>query len=676
MARWFDRYYGPDLFVGRPADAQRTFETKLGLPAGQTMRMTTHGDAFDVAHLQVNEDSSLSASCIQLMGIRPQAPGEPFSDLGRDLRNMLLAYISAQRLDRPIVTHVHCLSTPTEDDIHTIVDMLRSRGVPHVTRMKNVYIGLVEDEGRFRYDPSADAGTYLEFAPSVQTDFPGFVLPPILSDRPETATLEPGTLVRPVARTQIVRSAAAVIDRYRWMLDFPEEGDVEYVEGEGQRSTDLSADQRSQRGVGADRTDPPRQPGRPDAGAVRGGPVGDPARCLRPGRQAGRSRPPRNPVARHRTRPDRCATSRTQPLRPARGGLRVGGPAGGLPRNRTGKDNLMDFALTDDQLDLQKSFGSLFAAHAGSAVVRESEPLGFDAELWRRIGELGVPQLASAVASNGDPATLSQLIMIAGEYGRRLAPVPLLETLVTARLLDRFDQPPPTAGICTLALRPVTVDGAMTLLAGGAIADAVVALRGDELVLAGLSGAPDLVLNLGASPLANRTLAESPTVLARDADARHHHQRALDDWKVLLAAALVGAATEAHTMTVAYVKQRKAFNVPIGWFQTVAHRLADAINDLDGAYLLVHKAAWAIDSGSADAPKLASMAYSYTTELAERVTAECLHMHGGVGYTMEHDVQLYFRRAKAWPLALGDPRDEFLQVARRLEPAESSAAGA
>jgi hypothetical protein len=237
MARWFDRYYGPDLFVGRPAEAQRTFETKLGLPAGQTMRMTTHGDAFDVAHLQVNEDSSLSATCIQLMGIRPQAPGEPFSELGRDLRNMLLAYISAQRLDRPIVTHVHCLSTPTEDDIHTIVEMLRSRGVPHVTRMKNVYIGLVEDDGRFRYDPSADAGTYLEFAPSVQTDFPGFVLPPILAERPETAVVEPGTLVRPVARTQIVRSAAAVIDRYRWMLDFPEEADVEYVEGDGQRST-------------------------------------------------------------------------------------------------------------------------------------------------------------------------------------------------------------------------------------------------------------------------------------------------------------------------------------------------------------------------------------------------------------------------------------------------------
>jgi hypothetical protein len=237
VSRWFERYYGPDIFVGRPKQAQQTFETKLGVPVGQQMRMTTQGDAFDVAHLQVNGDSSLAASCIQLMGVRAQADDEPYSDLGRDLRNLMLAYIGGQRLDRPIVTHAHCLSTPAEEDIATIVDMLRSRGVPHLSRMKNVYIGLVQEEnGRIHYDPAADAGTYLEFAPSVQTGFPGFVLPPILPPEPEIAVLEPGTLVRPVSRTQIVRSAERIIDRYRWILDWPEDRDLEYVEGDGERS--------------------------------------------------------------------------------------------------------------------------------------------------------------------------------------------------------------------------------------------------------------------------------------------------------------------------------------------------------------------------------------------------------------------------------------------------------
>jgi hypothetical protein len=237
MARWFDRYYGPDLVVGRPEEAHRKLETNLGIPAGQTMRPTMHGNGFDVAYLNVNEDFALSASCIQLMGFKPLADDEPHNDTGRMLRRMLLAYVTAQRYDRPIITHVHALSAPTQDDVSAIIEMLESRGVPHICLMKNVYIGLVrEDNGRIHYDPSADAGTYLEFAPTVQTDFPGFVLPATLPENPEVAQLEPGTLVRPIARTQIVANAEAVVERYRWMLDWPEEGDLEFVEGDGYRS--------------------------------------------------------------------------------------------------------------------------------------------------------------------------------------------------------------------------------------------------------------------------------------------------------------------------------------------------------------------------------------------------------------------------------------------------------
>jgi hypothetical protein len=236
MRNWFDRYYGPDLVVGRPWDAQRTFEAKLGIPAGQPMRLTMNGNGFDVAYLTLTDDFGLSASCIQLMGIRPLAKDEPPDETGRLLRAMLLAYITAQRLDRPIVTHVHALSTHTQDDVNEIIEMLRSRNVPHIALIKNVYIGLVEENGRIHYDPRADAGTFLEWAPTVQTDFPGFVLPPELPENPEPAELEPGTWTGPIARTQIVRSANAIIDRYRWMMDWPQEGDLTVVEGDGQRS--------------------------------------------------------------------------------------------------------------------------------------------------------------------------------------------------------------------------------------------------------------------------------------------------------------------------------------------------------------------------------------------------------------------------------------------------------
>jgi alkylation response protein AidB-like acyl-CoA dehydrogenase len=333
----------------------------------------------------------------------------------------------------------------------------------------------------------------------------------------------------------------------------------------------------------------------------------------------------------------------------------------------------MDFSLSDDQAELQASFGRLFERHSGVAQVRAAEPVGFSAELWARLVDVGVPLLATGSPDDA-AASLSQLVVIAEEYGRRLAPVPLIETLTAARALDRAGVALPGDGIVTFAVRPAEHDATLRLLPGGAVATASVAYDGTQLVMAELEGTPAdaFMPNLGSSPLANRRLATPYTVLASGDEASQAFARAMDDWKILLSAALVGLAEEAHRIALAYVKDRKAFGVPIGWFQTVAHRLADSVNDLDGARFLTHKAAWAVDTNDDAAGRLASMAYAYTTTLAERVTAESLHFHGGIGYTLEHDIQLFFRRAKAWPQALGDPRRELAAVAdRSFGPARS-----
>jgi hypothetical protein len=236
MAKWFDRYPGPDFVVSGAAATLRVLEDRLGIPAGQPLRRTAHGSGFDIAYVQVNADLALSASWIQLMGLQPLSDAESRSDTGRELRAMLLAYITAQRLDRPVLTHVQALSAPTEDDIGAIIELLRSRGVPHLARLRNVYIGLLEENGRIRYDPAADAGMFLEFAPTVQSGFSNFLLPPRLAAEPEVAVLPAGTFVRPVARAHIVPSAEAVIERLRAILDWPDEEDVEWVDGDGQRS--------------------------------------------------------------------------------------------------------------------------------------------------------------------------------------------------------------------------------------------------------------------------------------------------------------------------------------------------------------------------------------------------------------------------------------------------------
>jgi alkylation response protein AidB-like acyl-CoA dehydrogenase len=336
----------------------------------------------------------------------------------------------------------------------------------------------------------------------------------------------------------------------------------------------------------------------------------------------------------------------------------------------------VDFSLTEEQVGLETTVGRLFSRHSPVEVVRSAELLGFSEDVWRRVAELGILQMAAPPSRDVVPATLSELVVVAEQYGRHLAPVPLIEVLVALRALGRADMGPlvpdqteaSSFPILTLALRPVGPSGVAELLPAGAIARSAVALTQGELVYADLHGVPPgrAVKNLGSGPLATRSLGRVQAVLAGGSDAVTLFDAAVDDWKVLTAAAVVALAERAHEITVAYVKERRAFGVQIGWFQSVAHRLADAINDLDGARFLVHKAAWAKDVEDPSAPTLASKAFAYSSLIAERVTAECLHFHGGIGYTMEHDIQLYFRRAKAWPLQLGDPRRELAVLADRL----------
>jgi alkylation response protein AidB-like acyl-CoA dehydrogenase len=114
---------------------------------------------------------------------------------------------------------------------------------------------------------------------------------------------------------------------------------------------------------------------------------------------------------------------------------------------------------------------------------------------------------------------------------------------------------------------------------------------------------------------------------------------------------------------------RQAFGQPIGLYQAVAHPFADAVAALDGAQLLVRKACCALDAGHADGPALAVMAFVFAAEMAYHASQHSLHVHGGYGFTEEYDIQLYYRRAKAWAVAFADPRHELLVLAdRRFGP--------
>jgi len=107
---------------------------------------------------------------------------------------------------------------------------------------------------------------------------------------------------------------------------------------------------------------------------------------------------------------------------------------------------------------------------------------------------------------------------------------------------------------------------------------------------------------------------------------------------------------------VAYAKSRHQFGVPIGSFQSIARDLADAATAVDGARLLAREAAWAADEAPDELAALASMAFLFAGRTAQQAAGAALHVHGGYGYMLEYDIQLYYRRAKAWTLAAGDPR--------------------
>ena len=346
----------------------------------------------------------------------------------------------------------------------------------------------------------------------------------------------------------------------------------------------------------------------------------------------------------------------------------------------------MDLSLSEEQEQLVEAFRVFFTKECPPTVVRDAEETGgFDRTLWHAAAALGGPTMGVDAEHGGGGAGLLDLELAAERAGAALAPVPLVDAWVTARLLAVSGEPgqavlsrlavdaPPVA---VLALQPAH-DGVARLVPGGAVAEIVVGIDDDELVVVeGEPDAPARVHDLGRAALADRSLrAGTRTVLASGPDALVLHERAVDEWRVLTAGALVGLAGAALELGVEYAKQRQQFGVPIGSFQALAHRLADVATAVEGALLLVREAAWAADEGEADATALARMAFLFAARAAQDTSAAALHVHGGYGFTLEYDVQLYLRRAKAWPLALGDPRRGALHLADALfGPVETGSA--
>lgn len=334
-----------------------------------------------------------------------------------------------------------------------------------------------------------------------------------------------------------------------------------------------------------------------------------------------------------------------------------------------------DFSLDDDEQAVHDAFSSFFDNECPPERVREAEPTGFDADLWKHIATMRIAAMGVGTDQGGDGAGLVELSFVAEQWGKHLAPVPLAECVAAARLLaaaERLGGANEHLGaaldggqLVTMALRPARA-GRRQLVPAAAVADAVVALVDDRLVVAPVEARPDIVPNQGRTPLAWFDPSEGAVELASGPEARAAFDEARRDWQLLMAAALTGMADATLAIAVQHATERIAFGVPIGSFQAVAHPLVDVAMNTESSRRLTRKAAWWADTDGSRHRELIPMAYHFGEHTAVHATTVGVHTLGGVGFTVESDVQLYFRRAKGWSLVGGDPNDALDETADAL----------
>ncbi len=332
----------------------------------------------------------------------------------------------------------------------------------------------------------------------------------------------------------------------------------------------------------------------------------------------------------------------------------------------------MNLTLSTEQQMLQEAATRLFASESSPQRVRAAEVVGFDAALWRQLVDLGFATMRVPEPDAPAGMGLLEAVLVAEIAGAHTAAVPLAEGMVAARLLGQLDGEVAAAwlhkvragALVVMAPQAVGVDG-LPVIPGGAVAEAALLLHDDKVLLIERADL-EARKSLGAAALAVPLQLDNAVVLAQGAAARNAFLAAIEEWKLLTAAMLAGLSRRALAMAAAYAAERRQFDKAIGSFQGVAHPLADALTEIDGAKLLVWRAVWALAHRPAEAAAAIATAWWWAAQTAPRATARALHTFGGYGVSLEYDIQLYYRRARAWSLPLGDPRAELERLADRL----------
>jgi alkylation response protein AidB-like acyl-CoA dehydrogenase len=330
----------------------------------------------------------------------------------------------------------------------------------------------------------------------------------------------------------------------------------------------------------------------------------------------------------------------------------------------------MDFGLTDDQRDIQRTARDLLADRARPERMREHAEAGTtDDGLWRELGELGWPGIAVAEEHGGQGLGGVELTILCEELGRSIAPVPFVPTVLAATLLEHAGSKAQRErwlpGLAAGEL--LGAAGGADLLIGGAGAQVIVLVDDDGARVLTPDDA-EITPTASIDPTRSAARVDAPAgageALAGDVDT------ALDRALVAVASELVGVCDRALEMTVAYVKERRQFGVPVGAYQAVSHRCAQMLLDTERARSLAAFAAWAADADPERLPEAAAMAKAAASDAGREVTAGAIQAHGGIGFTWEADVHWLYKRAQVDAALLGGAKHHRARlaalVARRL----------
>ena len=364
---------------------------------------------------------------------------------------------------------------------------------------------------------------------------------------------------------------------------------------------------------------------------------------------------------------------------------------------------MLDLDFTEEQDMLRDMVRGLCSELAPLERVRELEDDadGIARDLWHRFGELGLCGLMVPEDAGGSGMSLIDGVVLYEEMGRSLAPLPHFVSCVLAagavaqggtpaqrdELLGGIASGDTIASVAWLepdsGFKPrgvqlsarrdgegYVLDGAKLHVPFAAAADVMVVLArtGDGDTDIDLftvdSGSTGLTLEQRMSISSDTQYRAVFDGVSVDASARLGPAAATgsgwDAWErtmhagaILAAAQAVGGASYALEITVEYAKTRRQFNKALAEFQAISHYLADARTALDGARILVCEAAWAHDAGRPTG-RLAPMAKLFACRTYREITAMCQQVFGGIGFTVEYDIQLYFRRAKQLQLSWWD----------------------